>query len=74
MAGARESQACLQAALRAAEAEFEAATGRSAMNAAARKVMPAKEALKAAQSAPTSVVGAGSQRREARRKRPASGR
>jgi hypothetical protein len=73
MAGTRESQARLQAALRKAEAELEAAIGRSAVNAAAKKVMRAKEALKASQSAPISAVGAGSPRREAHRERPASG-
>ena len=65
----------LQAALREAEAEaeLEAATGRSAVNAAASKMTRAKEALKASRNAPTSD-GAGSQGREARRERPTSGR
>ena len=46
MAGARESQARLQAALREAEAELEAATTRTAINAAAKKLQRVKAELK----------------------------
>ena len=45
MAGVRESQARLRAALREAEAELEAATGRSAVNAAAKKLQRVKAEL-----------------------------
>jgi hypothetical protein len=46
---ARVKPADLRAALREAEAELAAARKRSEVNAAARKVMRAKEALKAAE-------------------------
>jgi hypothetical protein len=42
----------LRALVRAAEAELEAATRRTDLNAAARKLMRAKAALKAAETAP----------------------
>jgi hypothetical protein len=45
----RKSLKELQAALRAAEAELESATKRSEVDAAAKKVMRAKEALKTAE-------------------------
>jgi hypothetical protein len=46
----RKSIKELQAAVRQAEAELEAATKRSEVSAAAKRLMPAKEALKAAEA------------------------
>ena len=47
----------LTEAVRVAETELEAATARTALNAAAKKLMRAREALKAAERAPATHAG-----------------